>query len=92
MSDGGNPDYVIGEKSKEILAKDDRNYLVRQKTHEQLAAEDPANRKIWGYDENDNKVLLKDDDGNYINPNQNIPQDGEEPAEDDDGIDTMGGI
>lgn len=34
LSDGGVPEYEIGEKGKEVLAKEDRNYLVRQKTHE----------------------------------------------------------
>lgn len=48
------------------MARDDRNFLSRQKTHEQLAAEDPANRKIWGYDDKGDKVLLKDEDGQFI--------------------------
>lgn len=46
--DLGPEQYEI--KNKEVLLNDDRNNLVKHKTYEQIAAEDPANRKIWGED------------------------------------------
>ena len=54
--DLGPEQYEI--KNKDVLLNDDRNNLVKHKTYEQIAAEDPANRKIWGEDDKGNKVLL----------------------------------
>ena len=50
ISDGGVPAYEISKEAKEQLEREDRNFLMKHKTHEQLEAEDPDNQEIWGYD------------------------------------------
>ena len=48
---------MISKEGQEVLANEDRNYLVRQKPFEQLQEEDPDN--VWAYDANGNKMLMR---------------------------------
>jgi hypothetical protein len=83
-------EFRICEENQEILARKDRNFLVKHKEYEQIVEEDPANRKIWGEDESGNKVLLQDQEGKYVDQ---PPIAEEEPAEaEEEEIDTMQGL
>ena len=48
--DIGVDEFQISDQNKELLARKDRNFLVKHKTYEQIVEEDPANRKIYGED------------------------------------------
>ena len=69
LSDGSTREqYEITEEGRALLARKDRNHLMRQKTYEQLKAEDTATKETWGYDGGGNKVMLIGEDGEQLVP------------------------
>ena len=68
--DSGVEQYNITEEGQALLARQDRNHLMRQKTHEQLQAEDVESKEIWGYDDEGNKVMLVGEDGERLVPTE----------------------
>ena len=91
LSDGSTRErYEITEEGRALLAREDRNHLMRQKTYEQLKAEDTATKETWGYDGEGNKVMLIGDDGEQLAPEdmaQGLP-----PPEDEEAEDPMQGL
>lgn len=83
--------YEISRGGKALLSKEERSRLDRNKTYEQLQEEEREKAKakeqvaeVWGYDEQGNRVLLRDESGRELTVKEVVAPTVEEQEEEED--------